>query len=226
MEQKVFKQILKCIPETDKNKKYIMDAALNIYLTWCGIRPACVPFDGPYSLKPHITKIINSLNKIDGICAKEGPYYDSGIHILVYNTSPQHKTNVELLIHKVESLRSKIDMLRSQLKASGADFADIHNDKNVKILLGKLNPIIGKLLGYQCPLNLSDPLFYSNDVYQIAFQIKEIQFKFGFWCPTTDKKDKVMAKCLTKLEEIKRAFDKLNMRTLNELELNIRIVEH
>ena len=64
MEKKVFKQILKCIPETDKNKKYIMNSALNIYLTWYGIRPACVPFDGPYSLEPHTTKIINSLNKI------------------------------------------------------------------------------------------------------------------------------------------------------------------
>lgn len=225
MEQKVFKQILKCIPETDKNKKYIMDSALNIYLTWCGIRPACVPFDGPYSLEPHTTKIINALNKIDGICAKEGPYYDSGIHILVYNTSSQHKTNVELLIHKVESLRSKIDMLRSQLKASGANIFGIETNKNIKILSAKLQPILGKLFGYLQVLNIRNRNVIANTLYRVDFQIKEINFKFGFWYSPNVKNNMFMNKCLLKLNEIKASFDKLKMPILNELEISIKIHE-
>lgn len=228
MEQKVFKQILKCIPETDKNKKYIMNSALNIYLTWCGIRPACVPFDSESYLHPDtdIAKnVISSLNKIKGICAKAGPYYDSGIHILVYNTSPQHKTNVELLIQKVESLRSKIDTLSSQLKDSGADFWDIHNDKNIKILSAKLQPILGKLFGYLQVLKLGNSNVVANTLYHVDFQIIDINFKFGFWYSPNVKNSMFMSKCLLKLNEIKASFDKLKMPILNELEISIKIHE-
>jgi hypothetical protein len=173
------------------------------------------------------------LNKIPGITAVIGPYYDTGLSLVIYNTN----THIVSVLKKIAKLRAEKDAIRAKImnsvnptkkeKLSKKEQEQLmigyHNDENIKILNSQIHPLMGKLLGYPCELDLSAPGFYANQVYSIAYQIPEINYRFGFWCPLSAKKE--VTQCITKLEIIKSAFDKLNMLILNRLELSIQVVE-
>lgn len=235
MEQRIFKQILKCLPDTPKYKKHIIAIALNIYLVWCGIRPGCIPFD-EILLEPNTPecdKVIKSLNKISDIKAVIGPYYDVGISLVIYNT----KSNMEPILTKIAQLRENKEKLISKLtenfkitynttnikEPQEQLFSIINNDEDTIKINSQIHPLMGKLLGYQCELNLSAPMFYEQKLYSINYIIPKLNYHFGFWCPLSAKKE--MLQCVTKLESMHTVFAKLSMPVLNELELTISIFE-
>ena len=109
MEKQVFKQILNSIPNK-YNKRPKLPLALDIYLTWCGIRSSCRPFAFNENMELEIkskdadTFILN-INKIKNLQAKLGPYVPEGNTIIVYNT----KSSAKLLMDKIEKSRNILD---------------------------------------------------------------------------------------------------------------------
>lgn len=231
-EKQVFKQILKCLPDTPRYKNHSMAVALDIYLVWCGIRHGCIPFDSNLYLQPNTPecdKVIMLLNKIPGIKVVVGPYYFTGISIVVYNIN----SNAESLLTKIAYYREKHDTLYTKMEKAGLEksgpkidkFAlriSIENDENIKKISSKIHQLMGKLLGFPCVLDL--PYHKRDDgsiLYEVIYQIPKINYYFWFWCPSTFKKELLYS--VAKLETIKAAFSKLNIPILEELELSIKI---
>jgi hypothetical protein len=98
MEKRIFERIYKSIPKgIFINEDGILSASVDIYLTWCGIRPACIPFDGEVKYNglssnemfSRMTtsqdgkKCLQLLNRIPKLKVVIGPYYDTGLSIVV-----------------------------------------------------------------------------------------------------------------------------------------------
>jgi hypothetical protein len=166
----LFNNIVKAIPTNIfSSKDSINEAALDIYLTATGVRPGCIPFDGDMSnnglssfdmveiLNKHPEKL-NKLKEIKEIKVIKGPYYDVGESYVVVNKA--QLPNTQKILDKLEKIRI--------------------NDKNPQNN-GELHILMGKLLGYTCPMDLKD-LFKMNEVYSIEFMIDD-RSHMPVWCP-------------------------------------------
>lgn len=217
--KKVFQQILDSIPNTDRFKKDKMDMALNIYLTWCGIRPACIPYDG-FKLRleantPEANNIITKINNINGLAGVIGPYYDTGISLVVYNT----KFNIMPFLNNIKNARAKKDEIFAKYKNEPNRNKILDNDKSYRKLEAIIHINMGKMLGYQCPKDL--PIFYNNPTYGIRYRIKSLKWSLGYWCLVSQKKE--ILKSLDRMALIRAAFEKIDLEEIHELNLSINI---
>jgi len=184
----LFKKISESIPENlFKQEESKNEAAIDIYLTAMGCRPACIPFDGEVRyggeasntmikyLESH-PEVLNKLSKIKEITIEFGPYYDAGNQFVIFNTNQEKK--VRKLFKQIISSK-KID------------------DKHIPI---------GKMLGYTCPINLVE--IYDKPKYSIYFKIDEREHMF-VWCPVERK---YINKALDQLEDIKNALDLIDKK--------------
>ena len=94
--KQIFTKIYNAIPKDFfLNEDGVFECAIDIYLTYCGIRPGCIPFDGEvqyggissdemlnYMDSAKGKKCINTLNNIKNLKVVIGPYYDTGTSIL------------------------------------------------------------------------------------------------------------------------------------------------
>jgi hypothetical protein len=236
MEKQVFEKILACIPAN--LKKYKMSIALNIYLTWCGIRTGCIPFDSNTYIDPHTPlgkECITQINKIDGIHAIGGPYYDVGECIVIYNTNSSNKSKTELVLKAIATARSISDKMvedevskigingfKKSLKKRQQAWKNLGQNKTYKEQQTQIHLNMGKLLGYQCQVDLSAPGFYDNPLYSIKYEIPTLLWSFGFWCPQSSKQE--ISECIAKLNDITAAFEKLEIPEIRQPELKIQIV--
>jgi hypothetical protein len=159
---------------------------MSIYLTATECRPACVPFDQDLTRDAQYfnefynnPKLLNKLSKIKEIRIFHGPYYDSHNKIVIANT---------LLLDKTSKILANIRKNRE-------------NNKPVHILMGKL-------LGYVCPLNLEEKGFYDKEYYSVEFEIRDNQTTkspryLGCWCPIDNTRGIVKAsKLLIKIQNV------------------------
>lgn len=199
--KQLFNKIYKAIPSNlFKHKESINEAAIDIYLTATGVRPACIPFDGEIrydgmgsnQMIENILKnpkILDKLKKINEIEVLIGPYYDTGTSIVVLNRKESKDTYK--IIHKLEKIADKYGEHRS-------------NAPDIHILMGKL-------LGYVCPIDLKD-IFKQKQVYSIEYTIDN-RTHMEVWCPI-DKKN--MTKALELLEKMNKVLIHLDKTaTLN-----------
>jgi hypothetical protein len=196
----LFNKIVDAIPTNIfKHKESINEAAIDIYLTACGIRPACIPFDGEvryngigsnemYDRIIKNNKSLIKLQQIKEITVVIGPYYDTGDAIVVCNTEQMKSTQKHL--NTIYNIRK--------------------NDNNPAD-----NPLLhismGKLLGYLCPSNMSD-LYKNKKLYSIEFHVDN-RSHMEVWCPIQKKN---IADALNKLEEMNTALQLIDKQaTLN-----------
>jgi len=218
MEKQIFNKIYNSIPKNIfVNDDGILSCAVDIYLTWCGIRPACIPFDGEVKyggicsskmIELITTTIegkqcINKLAKIPNIKIIIGPYYDSGNSIVIYNTT----LNIEPVLEKIKSLRDKIDTLQ-QTKS---------NQKLITNTMVQIHVPMGILLGYQCPIDIST--LYDKKVYSISYKINTREH-LGCWCPVNSKN---IINATNRLETINNALQKIKHKKINNATLEINI---
>jgi len=197
--KQIFTKIYNAIPkDLFLNKDGLFECAISIYLTYCGIRPGCIPFDGEvlyggistnemldYMYSSKGKKCINTLNNIKNLKVVIGPYYDAGTCIVVYNTS---------MSKFVEPLLSHIANIRSEMEGAGANGA---GDK----LVHQIHIPLAKILGYQCPMDLNK--IKKGDIYySIGYNIKNRKHLIC-WCPY---KNKTLIDSAQKLSEIKLAL--------------------
>ena len=237
MEKDVFKQILACVP--DKLKKYQMSIALDIYLTWCGIRTGCIPFDSETYIHPTSQlgkECITLINKIDGIRAIGGPYYDVGECIVIYNTSPAHKSKTEKIMSRIATARTIRDKMvadetnkagltgiKSSLKKRQQAWKILSPNKTYKKQNSIIHVNMGKLLSYHCPADLSAADFHNSPKYSITYEIPSLGWRFGSWCPL--KATREIQAGIGKLNNITAVFQKLEIPEIRQPELKIQLVE-
>lgn len=237
MEKDVFKQILACVP--DKLKKYQMSIGLDIYLTWCGIRTGCIPFDSVTYLHPDSQlgkTCILEINKIDGIRAIGGPYYDVGECIVIYNTSSANKSKTEKVMAQIAAARTIRDKMvadetnnagqphiKSSLKKRQHAWKILSSNKTYKRQNSIIHVNMGRLLGYECPADLSAPDFFKSPKYSIKYEIPSLGWSFGAWCPLNATKP--ILGSIARLNDITAAFQKLGIHKITQPELKIQIVD-
>lgn len=223
METTIFKKIYNSIPKNIfVNDDGVLSAAIDIYFTWCGIRPACIPFDGEVKyegisgnqMHEIMTnteagkKCLAILNKIPNLKVIIGPYYDAGDKIVIYNTN----AGIEPLLDKIRLLRKRMNKAMEE----GKDYGKIRD---------QIHKPMGELLGYQCPMNTTE-IFSSNIFYSIGYMIGAREH-LGCWCPlnATNK----LAAASTRLIDIRRELMKIKNNKIQDLSrkmyLSIRTME-
>ncbi|NBO72970.1 hypothetical protein EBV26_21250 [bacterium] len=195
--KRIFSKIYRSIPkEFFADEDGVFGCAISIYLTWCGIRPACIPFDGDYNDKKSISsnemfdkmmtakgkKCLETLSTIQSLKVVVGPYYDSGTAIVVYNV--KLASMVEPLLHSIERFRQQMERMP---------------DRALE-LQDKIHYPLGKVLGYPCPVNLRKVI--NKKSYHIGFPIRN-RTLLGSSCPITPKS---LALSSILLEKMKKAL--------------------
>ena len=199
----IYKKILASIPkEFFKHDDMIESMAIDIYLTYCGVRPACTPFDCLYASDlnlNHISafvymtsdkgkKFLDKLKKIPNLDIAIGPYYAFDNSIVVYNTTK----NVQPLLNKIKTIRDQAELAKT---------AKVKNT-----LLNSIHIPMGELLGYLCPIDISKII--KQPFYSISYLIKNNRHFIG-WCPINDKR---IVKSFDKLREICDSLKPLGLK--------------
>lgn len=206
--KEIFNLILKSLPkQVFSNNEGLFEAAIDIYLTWIGLRPACIPFDGENDMHKYMSsskgkKCLEALKKIPNINVIIGPYYDSGYNVIViYNTNM-----------KVEPILENISNIRTQMEQR----MDSSVAKKYTKLKGNLHILMGELLGYQCPMNISKMSKKENEMYSISYIIKN-KPHLSNWCKISKEN---IVKATSRLEDIKKALSYID---INDVKLQIEI---
>ncbi len=198
--KRLFNKIVKAIPTgIFKHKESINEAAIDIYLTATGVRPACIPFDGEVrydgvgssQMVERILKnpaMLDKLREIDGIEVLIGPYYDTGTAIVVIN---KKSTAAYKIIEQLDKIAAKYGDHRSS--APG------------------IHVLMGKLLGYVCPIDLKD-IYKQKQVYSIEYTIDN-RTHMEVWCPIEKKHMNKALELLEKMNSVLLPLDKV--ATLN-----------
>lgn len=195
----IFTKIYNALPkDLFLNKDGLFECAISIYLTYYGIRPGCIPFDGEvlyggittnemldYMYSSKGQKCIDTLNNIKNLKVVIGPYYDVGTCIVVYNTS-MSKFVEPLLLH-IANIRSNME--------------DTKSKKIVYNLQQQIHIPLAKILGYQCPMDLSK-IKKGDIMYSIGYNIRNRKHLLC-WCPY---KNKTLIDSAKKLSKIKLAL--------------------
>jgi hypothetical protein len=195
---KLFNNILKAIPSNIfKHKESINEAAIDIFLTATGVRPACIPFDGEIKydgmgsnkmiqIIHENPKCLDKLRNIKEITIIIGPYYDVGTSIVVANTLSFKSGDVSQIIPKLDKIAEKYGDARSNAK--------------------HIHELIGKLLGYTCPMDLPT-ILKMKDVYTIAFEI-DGRLHMPVWCPNDKKYINKALEQLNSINNVLKHIDK------------------
>lgn len=199
--KQLFNRIVNAIPSgLFKHKESVNEAAIDIYLTAMGVRPACIPFDGEVrydgmgsnQMIDNIIKnpkLLDKLKKINEIEVVIGPYYDTGTSIVVLNRKDAKETYK--ILNRLEKIADKYGDQRG-------------NAPNIHVLMGKL-------LGYVCPIDLKD-IYKLKQVYSIEYTIDN-RTHMEIWCPI-DKKN--INKALELLEKMNTVLSQIDrVATLN-----------
>ena len=185
-------QIKTAITPMFETKNALEEAAMNIFLTMKGVRPACMPFDiegGHDKLmkrfhdNPDVKK---HLEEIPELLVFEGPYFDSGEVIVVANKA-RYATEVKPILDKLTEIVAE------------------HGDRRADI--PELHILVGKLLGYVCPSDLSK-IYDEEAVDDIAFVIDGREY-MPVWCPRGGQDNKKKAEEM--LEKINEAIAELGL---------------
>lgn len=190
-------QIKTAIAPMFETKNALEEAAMNIFLTMKGVRPACMPFDiegGHDKLmkrfhdNPDVKK---QLEKIPELLVFEGPYFDSGEVIVVANKA-RYATEVNPILDELTKIVAEHGNRRSNIP--------------------ELHILIGKLLGYVCPSDLTK-IFDEEAVDDIEFMIEGRSY-MPVWCPRGTQDNKKKAEKM--LKKINKAISELGIvATLN-----------
>lgn len=198
--KQLFNKILKAIPPNlFKHKESVNEAAIDIYLTVTGVRPACIPFDGEVrydgmgssQMVERILKnptMLDKLRAIDGIDVIIGPYYDIGTSIVVINKQAKEAYTI---LKKLEIIANKYGENRGHISS--------------------IHVLMGKLLGYVCPIDLKD-IYNKKQVYSIEYTIDN-RTHMEVWCPIDKKNINKALDLLEKMNEVLKPLDKV--ATLN-----------
>jgi hypothetical protein len=193
--KKLYNQIYNAIPKKMfANELGIEACAVSIYLTTQDVRPACAPFDGDIYggmygnemfKKMTETKIgknaLDKLGKINKLKIVIGPYSDVGNFILVVN-------------------KDRYNELKPILKR----ISNIPKPTDEKMIL------IGKMLGYVCPMSLRKihKMVESGiPIYNIRFMVNETR-QMGVFCPIDMKYIKKSTKLLNEMKIVLEKIDK------------------
>ncbi len=155
----LYKTIQDAIRPICASEASVEEAAMNIYLTATGVRPASLPFDVDGHDVMMAKFMANkeaqtAIREIPNIIVRIGPYFDSGDVIVVANKG-RFKKEVQPILNRLENMSTNE-------RASAHIF-------------------IGKLLGYVCPTNISN-IWNEADVDDISFIIDGVAY-MGVWCP-------------------------------------------
>lgn len=207
--RQLFNKIYKAIPDNlFKHKESINEAAIDIYLTATGVRPACIPFDGEVRyngigsnemieriLKNH--KMLDKLKKINEIEVVIGPYYDTGISIVILNKKEAKDTYK--ILNKLEKIADKYGEHR-------------RSAPNIHILMGKL-------LGYVCPIDL-EVIHKQKQIYSIEYTIDN-RTHMEVWCPIDRKNVNKALELLERMNKVLAYLDKIAILniTIKNIEL-------
>ena len=212
MEKQVFEQIWNCIPNKyDKRKK--LPIALDIYLTWCGIRPSCRPFgfkNDNLELEiesKDVEAFILNINKINKLQALLGPYVPEGNLIIVYNT----ESTAKLLMDKIAKLRNILDKTDNEIHTTVKTQKNIpktlRKNKTIKNNSYIIDKLIGKLNGNTCEFTPSS--LKSKKSYIVGYGIRDFDWNYAFGCAFNRQKQ--LYKSIAKLDEIRTALTKLDL---------------
>jgi len=167
-------------------------AAMNIFLTMKGVRPACLPFDiegGHDKLmkrfhdNPDVKK---HLEEIPELLVIEGPYFDTGDAIVVA-CKARYATEVKPILDELTKIAAE------------------HGDRRGDI--PEVHILIGKLLGYVCPSDINK-IYDEEAVDDIEFIIEGRSY-MGVWCPRGGQDNKKKAEEM--LEKINEAIEELGL---------------
>jgi len=172
----LYKKILSAIPNNlFINKDGVKSCAIDIYFTALGVRPSCIPFDGEVKyggkcgdeMLKSITKNIkclDKLKKIKEITVIIGNYYDTGEQIVICNTKLLKENYFDTIFNKLEKSYESLGASRGALPET--------------------HILIGKMLGYICPLNIIK--LYETYLYDIKYIINNREH-MGCWCLYEEK---------------------------------------
>ena len=175
-----------------ETKNALEEAAMNIFLTMKGVRPACMPFDiegGHDKLMKRFhdnPDVKRKLEEIPELLVIEGPYFDSGEVIVVANKA-RYATEVKPILDELTKIVAE------------------HGNRRGNI--PELHILIGKLLGYVCPSDLTK-IYDEEAVDDIAFVIEGRNY-MGVWCPRGAQDNKKKAEEM--LEKINEAIAELGL---------------
>ncbi len=191
--KRLFQRIRNAIPAgIFKHPESVNEAALDIYLTAKGVRPACIPFDGEVRyggmssnemiqyIQEH-PNILQKLSLIRELTVLIGPYYDTGTSIVIANTNSYKSGEVGVLLKQLDGIAKR------------------HG--NVRGHAPKIHFYIGTLLGYTCPMSMQK-LYSMKKLYSIAFMI-DGRDHMGVWCPIEQQ---YLTKALKQLESMNEAL--------------------
>ncbi len=155
----LYKTIQDAIRPICASEASVEEAAMNIYLTATGMRPASLPFDVDGHDVMMAKYLANkeaqtAIHRIPNIVIRIGPYFDSGNVIVVAN-KVRFKKEVQPILNRLETMSA--------------------NERATAHIL------IGKLLGYVCPTNISN-IWNEAEVDDISFTIDGVAY-MGVWCP-------------------------------------------
>jgi hypothetical protein len=221
MEQRLFNKIYNSIPKNIfVNDDGILSCAIDIYLTWCGIRPACIPFDGEIKYggisgnemtNRMLTTIegkqcLAKLAKIPKLKVIIGPYYYyATTSIVIYNST----LNIEPVLAKIKSLHDEIDILKQNKS----------NKTLIDNTIDQIHVQMGFLLGFECPIDIPTLFNQHTKCYDITYKINTREH-LSCSCPFNTKN---IINATKRLEIINDALQKLKQKKINNATLEINI---